>query len=135
MLKTRESRSRIKNDMKRIMEEQLRSPMLSGVRRPLGIGTPAGSGVFNQINDSATNSVGSMGLGRVNKPIDLATKSLVALLPLTHMPPETLAGRADHAHDMQLPPSIPPSVIPQLIIEEELKTEGSSLSLVKNQLS
>lgn len=75
MLKTRESRSRIKNDMKRIMEEQLRSPMLSGVRRPLGIGTPAGSGVFNQINDSATNSIGSLALSRVNKPNELGNKS------------------------------------------------------------
>jgi hypothetical protein len=48
--------------------------MLSGVRRPLGIGTPAGSGVFNQINDSATNSIGSLALSRVNKPNELGNK-------------------------------------------------------------
>ena len=40
--------------------------MLSGVRRPLGLGTPGGSGVFHQINDSAANSLGSIGLGRMN---------------------------------------------------------------------
>jgi hypothetical protein len=49
MLKTRESHSRMKNEMKRIMEEKLKSPNLSGVRRP-HIGTPASSGVFNESN-------------------------------------------------------------------------------------
>jgi hypothetical protein len=73
--------------MKRIMEEQLKSPMLSGARRPLGIGTPAGSGVFSHINESAGNSIGSLGLGRINQPGELGNKSLFAHHLLNQAPP------------------------------------------------
>ena len=134
MLKTRESRSRIKNDMKRIMEEQLKSPMLSGARRPLGIGTPAGSGVFSHINESSANSIGSMGLGRINQPSDIGNKSLFAHHLLNNATPQRLVGGAEHAHDFHVP-SLPHNAVPQQIIEEEVKTEGSSRSLIKNHLS
>ena len=108
--------------------------MLSGTRRPLGIGTPAGSGVFSHINDSSANSIGSMGLGRINNPSEIGNKSLFAHHLLNHAAPQRLVGGAEHAHDFHVL-SLPHNAIPQPIPEEEVKTEGSSLSLIKNHLS